>query len=103
VIAYNRLNKKPADEEEDEEDDEMDVEEVDSDEWDDLDEDEEVQNPGLEAIPITTCLFCPHVSKDYEKNLLHMMEKHSFFIPDMEYVIDIEGLLGYLGEKVRSS
>ena len=65
-------------------------EDDDSDEW----EDEE------EAIPITTCLFCNHKSSSLEGSLNHMSHQHSFFIPDSEYVVDMEGLVTYLGERV---
>jgi pre-60S factor REI1 len=67
-----------------------DVEEVDSDEWD------EEENPILN----NNCLFCSHHSSNMIKNLKHMTLEHSFFIPDVEYVIDMKGLLTYLGEKV---
>lgn len=70
---------------------ESDVEEVDSDEWN---EDEE--NP----IDDNNCLFCLHHSKNLLKNLHHMTEAHTFFIPDVEYCVDLEGLLRYLGEKI---
>ena len=30
----------------------------------------------------------------------HMMEAHSFFIPDPEFLINMEGLIEYLGAKV---
>ncbi|PNF20600.1 hypothetical protein B7P43_G04265 [Cryptotermes secundus] len=67
-----------------------DIEEVDSDEWD------EEENPVLN----NNCLFCSHHSANMIKNLKHMTMEHSFFIPDAEYVIDMKGLLTYLGEKV---
>lgn len=70
--------------------DNSDVEEVDSDEWD------EEENPILN----NNCLFCSHHSANMMKNLKHMSLEHSFFIPDAEYVIDMKGLLTYLGEKV---
>ncbi|KDQ57570.1 hypothetical protein JAAARDRAFT_130649 [Jaapia argillacea MUCL 33604] len=46
------------------------------------------------------CLFCPHVATSIDDNLTHMSTSHSFFIPDAEYLIDIPGLLTYLGEKI---
>ncbi|KXN90222.1 hypothetical protein AN958_04712 [Leucoagaricus sp. SymC.cos] len=46
------------------------------------------------------CLFCPHPSTSLEDNLTHMSTTHSFFIPDAEYLIDVTGLITYLGEKV---
>ncbi|XP_044746266.1 zinc finger protein 622 [Coccinella septempunctata] len=68
----------------------LEVEEVDSDEWSDDD------NPTVE----NQCLFCSHESRNFHKNLKHMYSLHSFFIPDVEYCVDIKGLLMYLGEKV---
>lgn len=76
---------------EDDNDDGMVVEDVDSDEWD-----EDFDNP----IANHNCIFCPHHSDDFVENVKHMSSVHSFFIPDTEYITDIEGLLTYLGEKV---
>ncbi|CAH1789401.1 unnamed protein product [Owenia fusiformis] len=61
---------------------------ADSDEW-------EEEMLGLEE-----CLFCSYVSASLENNIKHMTERHSFFIPDAEYLTDLEGLIVYLGEKV---
>ncbi|KAG0316560.1 hypothetical protein BGZ99_006829 [Dissophora globulifera] len=33
-------------------------------------------------------------------NVEHMTKAHGFFIPDIEYLVDLEGLIKYLGEKV---
>lgn len=46
------------------------------------------------------CLFCPDESTSLEENLTHMSTVHSFFIPDADYLIDIPGLISYLGEKI---
>ncbi|KAG9012530.1 hypothetical protein FRB94_005847 [Tulasnella sp. JGI-2019a] len=46
------------------------------------------------------CLFCNHVSSGIDINVEHMGRKHGFFVPDTEYLIDLPGLLTYLGEKV---
>jgi len=73
---------------EEEDDDDMEVEEVDSDEWEE------------DPIPSTDCLFCSHHSSTLEKNIVHMTSVHSFFLPDPEYVTDVEGLIEYLGAKV---
>ncbi|XP_033761889.1 zinc finger protein 622-like isoform X2 [Pecten maximus] len=48
------------------------------------------------------CLFCSHVNKSLEDNVKHMTSKHSFFVPDVEFLVDLEGLVTYLGEKVGS-
>jgi pre-60S factor REI1 len=99
-IIENRKNKKIALEEEKREaeigdgmeEDGEDIEEVDSDEWN---EDEE------DPIPRTDCLFCLHHSSTIEKNAIHMSTEHSFFIPDLEYLVDLPGLFEYLGAKVK--
>uniref|UniRef100_A0A1I8P8T1 C2H2-type domain-containing protein n=1 Tax=Stomoxys calcitrans TaxID=35570 RepID=A0A1I8P8T1_STOCA len=81
-------------------------EEDDDDDYEDLDDEEEVvDSDELEEIaenPLKEihCLFCLHEAEDLVDNLKHMSEAHSFFIPDVEYCTDIEGLLHYLGEKV---
>jgi len=74
--------------EEVEDDEEMEVEEVDSDEWEE------------DPIPVTDCLFCTHHSASLENNLKHMTEGHSFFLPDPEFLVDVDGFIEYLGAKV---
>lgn len=54
--------------------------------------------PG--SIPVTDCLFCSHHSKSLMKNVAHMTKVHSFFIPDVEFLVDLKGLVRYLGEKI---
>jgi pre-60S factor REI1 len=51
-------------------------------------------------LQVTDCLFCNSSALSLEENLTHMASIHSFFIPEAEYLIDIPGLLGYLGEKL---
>lgn len=51
-------------------------------------------------LTLTSCLFCPHSSSSIKDSLAHMSIAHSFFIPDTEYLQDLNGLLTYLGEKV---
>lgn len=80
----------PGDEQVSKERTDEEMEDVDSDEW--VDDDE--------AIPTSCCLFCNHESVSMETNLEHMSSRHSFFIPDVDYVIDMEGLITYLGERV---
>lgn len=71
------------------------IEELDSDEWD------ECREKGSDSlIKPKDCLFCNHHSKTIVKNLKHMSEVHSFFIPDVEYCVNVKGLLLYLGEKI---
>ncbi|KAJ3208300.1 hypothetical protein HDU67_006814 [Dinochytrium kinnereticum] len=55
------------------------------------------QAPRLE---LTDCLFCQSHSATLEDNMAHMALAHSFFIPDLEYLVDLPGLIKYLGEKI---
>ncbi|XP_060865911.1 cytoplasmic 60S subunit biogenesis factor ZNF622 [Metopolophium dirhodum] len=77
------------------------VEESD-DEYEDVDDDEEWGEVVSENNPIVNniCLFCPQGSENLLQNIKHMSDVHSFFIPDVEYLVDMKGLLVYLGEKV---
>ena len=61
-------------------------------------DDESVESWSGEALGLEECLFCPLVSDSLEINMSHMASSHSFFIPDLEYVSDIEGLVLYLGK-----
>ena len=61
-------------------------------------EDEVLSEP--EPLELTECLFCPHESNSMERSLSHMSKIHGFFIPELEYLVDIKGLLSYLCEKV---
>ena len=47
------------------------------------------------------CLFCSaSASKSIDENVSHMAAAHSFFIPDLEYLTDLSGLLSFLGERI---
>jgi pre-60S factor REI1 len=48
----------------------------------------------------TDCLFCTSKAASISDILSHMSRQHSFFIPDQDHLVDIGGLLSYLGEKV---
>lgn len=48
----------------------------------------------------TCCLMCDKNNKTLESCMVHMHKHHGFFIPDIEYLKDPEGLLTYLGLKV---
>lgn len=67
---------------------------------DDDDDDDSWEEIEGTPIPVSCCFFCNFESGDIEANLEHMSKLHSFFVPDMEYCTDIEGLMEYLGSKV---
>ena len=60
-------------------------------------EDEGLDEEGAfgdgEAIPNTCCLFCTASASTVEENLKHMSTLHSFFVPDLEYLVDADGEL----------
>ncbi|KAK8761076.1 hypothetical protein V5799_011613 [Amblyomma americanum] len=65
-----------------------------------LEDEEEDMEDDAERVPPTECLFCGQPSESVEANVAHMSLAHSFFIPDTEYLVDVEGLLTYLGYKL---
>ncbi|KAJ1725240.1 pre-60S factor rei1 [Coemansia erecta] len=48
----------------------------------------------------TDCLFCTHKSPSFDDNMSHMSHAHSLFIPDLEYLVDLRGLVKYLADKL---
>ena len=62
--------------------------ETDSDSWDSYDE---------SSIDVEECLFCGFVSSSLEDNVQHMSSHHGFFLPDAEFISNLDGLISYLG------
>lgn len=58
---------------------------------------------GVEILP-TTCLFCPErqnvAFETVDENIVHMFKAHGLYVPETRYLVDKEGLLKYLGEKI---
>ncbi|KAJ2738896.1 pre-60S factor rei1, partial [Coemansia sp. BCRC 34301] len=50
--------------------------------------------------PDTDCIFCTHQSDSFESNMEHMSVAHSLFVPDLEFIVDLRGLIKYLADKV---
>ncbi|XP_076004967.1 cytoplasmic 60S subunit biogenesis factor ZNF622 [Genypterus blacodes] len=88
----------------DEEEDEDEEMEDDEDAEETMDQEEGGSAPHPAAlpgsIPVADCLFCSHHSRSLMKNVAHMTKVHSFFLPDVEFIVDLKGLVRYLGEKV---
>lgn len=88
------LPKKPESVEEEEDDDDS------SEGWE-TDDEEGIE--GLnddEALPATSCLFCPQTKPSLEEMREHMNFHHGFQLPDRKYLVDELGCLSYLGLKV---
>ncbi|XVE71366.1 hypothetical protein DITRI_Ditri10aG0144600 [Diplodiscus trichospermus] len=60
----------------------------------DTDDEEEELDPRC-------CFMCDLYHDTIESCMVHMHKCHGFFIPDVEYLKDPEGLLTYLGLKVK--
>ncbi|CAN8326775.1 unnamed protein product [Cochlearia groenlandica] len=65
------------------------------------DEDMDVNGGDKYELDPTCCLMCDKKHKTLEKCMVHMHKYHGFFVPDVEYLKDPEGLLTYLGLKVK--
>lgn len=83
--------------------------ETNSDDWSEVDDDalidedydeEEAAELLARVVKSDTCLFCDKKSPNCKNNISHMNLIHGFFIPEEKFVIDIEGLMEYLGFKV---
>ncbi|AEO58790.1 hypothetical protein MYCTH_2093740 [Thermothelomyces thermophilus ATCC 42464] len=56
--------------------------------------------PAAAAPPPQTCLFCNYESPTLQLNVSHMERTHGLFIPEKQYLVNLEGLIGYLQEQV---
>ncbi|KAG6529012.1 hypothetical protein ZIOFF_011204 [Zingiber officinale] len=56
-----------------------------------------------EELDASCCFICDQKYDSIENCMVHMHKKHGFFIPDIEYLKDPEGLLTYVGLKVEIS
>ena len=73
----------------------QDMQEADADNAAALEPPEKVEIDPLQS------LFDRHLSATVEANVDRMYRKYGFFVPDREYCSDLEGLVGYLHEKIK--
>eukprot|EP01087_Luapelamoeba_hula_P023775 TRINITY_DN8809_c0_g2_i2.p1 TRINITY_DN8809_c0_g2~~TRINITY_DN8809_c0_g2_i2.p1 ORF type:complete len:363 (+),score=70.46 TRINITY_DN8809_c0_g2_i2:28-1089(+) len=52
------------------------------------------------AIPTHVSFFDNHVSADVESNLEYMRKHYGLFIPEIDYLVELDGFMEYLGQKV---
>lgn len=88
---------------EDEEEEEEEEEGGDDDEAEEGEGDEEGNfgEPGFKPIPLKHSLFS-NVGEftTVKASLNYMLKQHGFFLPFVDYLVDLEGLLEYLGAKI---
>ncbi|TGO59288.1 hypothetical protein BCON_0046g00320 [Botryotinia convoluta] len=65
-------------------------------------EDNDMEDDEDELVEVSTsrCLFCNEDSADTAANAAHMERIHGMFIPEKEYLVDLEGLIAFLHEKI---
>lgn len=66
-----------------------------------MEEENELVPEEAPEINPNQCLFDRHISSDVNANAEYMYKKYGFFIPDQEFMIDLEGLIGYCAEKIK--
>ncbi|CAB3401539.1 unnamed protein product [Caenorhabditis bovis] len=69
-------------------------------ETDDGEDDEIEELNEDEALPMTSCLFCPQTKPTSDEMKEHMRFHHDFQLPDQKYLVDEAGCMSYLGLKV---
>ena len=52
------------------------------------------------AVPLNRCLFCNYDSPNLKLSVMHMSKYHGMFIPEQNYLIDLEGLITWLHDKI---
>lgn len=53
-----------------------------------------------EPLLITQCIYCSFNSSTIDDNLFHMLNNHGLYIPEREFLTNIEGLIRYLSDLV---
>ncbi|CAK7239815.1 MAG: pre-60S factor rei1 [Sporothrix thermara] len=61
----------------------------------------EAKSSAVPAHSLKLCLFCNFASPTVELSVAHMGRFHNMFIPEKQYLVDLEGLLTHLEKRVR--
>ncbi|CAL5870466.1 uncharacterized protein PFLUO_LOCUS4703 [Penicillium psychrofluorescens] len=68
-----------------------------------IEEQDEEASDEKDEFSTARCLFCREYSSDIEANVEHMYKTHGMFIPEREYLADLEGLIHYLYRKITEN
>lgn len=71
-----------------------------------IDREEHLLSPpkvANQAQALHRCLFCNYESPNIKLNTVHMQKIHGMFVPEQSYLVDLEGLVGYLQAKVHEN
>src|SRR6202000_1659217 len=61
------------------------------------------EKPEISSIPISRCLFCNYDSPNLKLSVMHMAKIHGLFIPEQEFLVNMEGLIGYMQAKIHQN
>ncbi len=61
---------------------------------------EEHLSNNKSRLEITDCLYCSKKFDSIQENMRHMHSQHSFYIPDVDCLTDLNGLMRHLADKV---
>jgi pre-60S factor REI1 len=68
--------------------------------------DTDTPTPSKTTVPapsLKSCLFCNYNSPSIPLNVVHMQRFHGMFIPERNYLVDLDGLLSQLEKRVREN
>ncbi len=58
------------------------------------------ETPAASDVPLTRCLFCNYNSPTFKLSVNHMTKYHGMFIPEQNYLVDLDGLVTWLYGKI---
>lgn len=61
------------------------------------------EKPEPLEIPISRCLFCNYDSPNLKLSVMHMAKIHGLFIPEQDFLVDMEGLIRYMQAKIHQN
>ncbi|KAA8644255.1 putative C2H2 finger domain protein [Aspergillus tanneri] len=65
--------------------------------------DEMDESPDNGEFSPARCLFCPTKSANLQENTDHMLKSHGMFIPEKDFLVNLEGLVHYLNRKITEN
>lgn len=58
------------------------------------------RHTDLKKIIITDCIYCGAENREVERNVTHMFQAHGLYIPERSYLINLQGLLTFLNDRI---
>lgn len=64
-------------------------------------EEKSTTSTPVPAVTLKSCLFCNYESPTVPLNVVHMERIHSMFIPEKKYLVDLDGLITTLQQRIQ--